>query len=160
MSDSSNVCVIYCRVSSDRQAAEDKGSLDDQEKRCREKAAELGLRVLRIQRDAESAWLLEKRSQFQTVLQDARAGKFSVLVVDRMNRLTRSEDLGDYMAVRVALRQAGVEVVFAQRDYGEGPASHLMQMLDAYVSAGEQANRRAQSMSGKTTASLPKRQSR
>ena len=145
------VCILYCRVSSDKQAREAKGSLDDQEKRCRTKAAELGLTVLRVQRDSESAWILEKRSQFQTVLRDARAGKFAYLVVDRMNRLTRSEDLGDYMAVRVALRQAGVEVVFAEKDYGSGAASQLMQYLDAYVSAGEQANRRKQSMSGKRT---------
>ena len=151
MSENGQVCVVYCRVSSDRQAAEDKGSLDDQEARCRTKAEASGLRILRVQRDSESAWVLDKRSQFQTVLRDARAGKFDVLLVDRMNRLTRSEDLGDYMAVRVALRQAGVEVIFAEKDYGSGAASQLMQYLDAYVSAGEQANRRAQSMSGKRT---------
>jgi DNA invertase Pin-like site-specific DNA recombinase len=151
VNEKSNVCVVYCRVSSDRQAAEDKGSLDDQEARCRAKAQALGLTILRVQRDAESAWVLDKRSQFQAVLKDARAGKFDVLVVDRMNRFVRGEDMADYMAVAVALREAGVEVVFAEKDYGSGAASQLMQYLDAYVSAGEQANRRKQIMGGKRT---------
>ena len=151
MNEKSNVCVVYCRVSSDRQAAEDKGSLDDQEARCRAKAQALGLTILRVQRDAESAWVLDKRSQFQAVLKDARAGKFDVLVVDRMNRFVRGEDMADYMALAVALREAGVKVVFAEKDYGSGAASQLMQYLDAYVSAGEQANRRKQIMGGKRT---------
>jgi DNA invertase Pin-like site-specific DNA recombinase len=90
-------CVVYCRVSSDRQAAEEKGSLDAQERAGLAKAQAEGLRVLYVVKDAESASVLDKRSQFQVVLNDAKAGKFGVLVVDRMNRCTRSEDLGEYM---------------------------------------------------------------
>lgn len=149
-------CVIYCRVSSERQAKEDKGSLHAQERNGLTKAAELGLRVLYIEKDAESAWILDKRSKFQRVLADAQAGKFNVLIVDRMNRLTRAEDLGEYMQVMTLLSKAGVEVVFSTRDYDRDEVTgkvtalgHVTQFLDAYVSSQEQAHRRNQSVGGK-----------
>jgi DNA invertase Pin-like site-specific DNA recombinase len=144
-------CVPYCRVSSDRQAAEEKGSLDQQERDGLAKAKAAGLAVLYVVKDAESAWVLDKRSKFQAVLADAKAGKFSVLIVDRMNRFTRSEDLGEYMSVMAALREAGVRVLFSSREYEESPTGQLLQTVDAYVSGQEQANRRKQALVGKRT---------
>jgi len=134
--DTSKVCIVYCRVSSEKQAKEDKGSLDDQAANGLRKASELKLQVLRVQKD------------------DARAGKFGVLIVDRMNRFSRTEDMGEYMQVMTALRDAGIKLVFAQKDYGEGPTGQLMQFLDAWQSAGEQANRRKQAQVGKRTSVL------
>ncbi len=148
-STAADTCEVYCRVSSDRQAGEDKGSLDAQEANGLRKAAALGLRVLYIVKDAESAAILDKRSKFQAVLNDAKAGKFSVMIADRMDRFSRSEDLSEFMAVMVELRKAGVSVVFADKDYGDGRTAQLMQFLDAYVSAGEQDARRKQSLQGK-----------
>ncbi len=142
-------CVVYCRVSTDRQAKEDKGSLDAQEANGLAKAAELGLRVLYTVKDAESAWILDKRSKFQQVLHDARAGQFRWLIVDRMNRFTRSEDLSEYMAVMTELRAAGVTPIFTDREYEQSPTGQLMMTMDAWVSAMEQANRRKQSLTGK-----------
>ncbi len=146
---SDTTCVIYCRVSSERQAKEDKGSLDAQEANGLGKARELGLRVLYTVKDAESAWILDKRSRFQAVLNDAKAGKFSVMIVDRMNRLTRSEDLAEYMAVMTTLREAGVTLVFADKTYEDSRTGQLQAFIDAYVSAGEQDARRKQSLQGK-----------
>jgi Resolvase, N terminal domain/Recombinase/Recombinase zinc beta ribbon domain len=143
------ICVVYCRVSSDRQAAEGKGSLDAQERNGLARAKALGLRVLYVVKDAESAWILDKRSKFHEVLNDAKAGKFSVMIVDRMNRFTRSEDLGEYMQVMTELRAAGVRLVFADKHYEESKTGQLQQFLDAYVSAGEQEARRNQSLVGK-----------
>ncbi|HEY7343452.1 MAG TPA: recombinase family protein [Ktedonobacterales bacterium] len=146
---SDNVCVVYCRVSSDKQAREEKGSLDAQERNGLAKAQELRLQVLYVVKDAESAWILDKRTKFQNVLEDARAGKFSVLIVDRMNRFTRSEDMGEYMQVMTELRRAGISLKFADREYEDTKTGQLMQFLDAYVSAGEQEARRKQSLQGK-----------
>lgn len=144
-----DVCVVYCRVSSEKQAREDKGSLDDQERNGLAKAHALGLHVLYTVKDPESAWVLDKRTKFQKVLDDARAGKFEVLVVDRMNRFTRSEDLGEYMEVMTALKLAGVRPVFADKEYEDSPTGQLLMTMDAYVSAMEQGNRRKQSLVGK-----------
>jgi DNA invertase Pin-like site-specific DNA recombinase len=144
-----NTCVVYCRVSSDRQATEEKGSLQAQRERGLSKAAELGLHVLYVTEDSESAWILDKRSKFQRVLDDARAGLFSVLIADRMNRFSRSEDLGEYMQVMTMLRQAGVRTMFVDKQYDDSKTGQLQQFLDAYVSAGEQEARRKQVVQGK-----------
>jgi DNA invertase Pin-like site-specific DNA recombinase len=156
--DVSKLAVVYCRVSSDKQATEDKGSLDDQEASCRAKAQELGLQVLYTVKDAESAWILEKRSKFQAILDDARAGKFGVLIVDRMNRFTRGDDTSDFTDVMTDLRRAGVTPIFAQRDYDRDPRTGkltrvgaFMQFADAYASSQEQANRISQALVGKRT---------
>ena len=53
--ENADVCVIYCRVSSKQQAADDKSSLDDQERNGLKKADELHLRVLYVVKDAETA---------------------------------------------------------------------------------------------------------
>lgn len=122
---------------------------DAQERNGLAKAQELGLRVLYVIKDAESAAILDKRSRFQAVLADAKAGKFSVMIADRMNRFTRSEDLGEYMEVATQLRAAGVRVVFVDKDYGDGRAGELMRFLDAWQSAGDQDTRRKQRLVGK-----------
>ena len=107
------------------------------------------MQVLYVVKDAESAWVLDKRSKFQEVLNDAKAGKFRVMIVDKMDRFTRSEDLSEYMAVMTELAQAGVEPIYVQRDYERTATGRLQQFLDAYVSAQEQANRRQRIVNGK-----------
>lgn len=142
-------CVVYCRVSSDRQAEEDKTSLDDQERRGRAKAAELGLSVLYVARHAESAWVLDKRSKFQVILVDARAGKFSVLIVDRMNRFSRSEDLSEPILVLRQLRELGIRVEFCDRQYAPDVLGQMMQLFELGMSARDQEQRRKASYAGK-----------
>lgn len=66
--------VIYCRVSSTAQATADKASLDAQEQRLLSRAQELGVSIVYTRKDAESAAILDKRSGFQKVLADAKAG--------------------------------------------------------------------------------------
>jgi DNA invertase Pin-like site-specific DNA recombinase len=149
--EAAKVCVVYCRVSSAKQATEDKGSLDAQEASGLRKAAELGLRVLYVAKDAESAWILDKRTKFRQILDDAKAGKFSVMIVDRMNRFTRAEDLSEYMQVMTELKLAGVEAVFVQRDYERSPLGQVQQVLDAYASAVSQGERRGQALLGMRT---------
>ncbi len=144
-----DVCVVYCRVSSTEQAAVDRASLDAQERRLLPLAKELGLPILYVKKHAESASILDKRSEFQQVLADAKAQKFQVLLVDRMNRFSRSEDLSEYMQVMTRLKEAGVRVVFAEKQYDNTPTGQLQAFVDAYASAVEQANRRKQSRDGK-----------
>jgi DNA invertase Pin-like site-specific DNA recombinase len=117
--------------------------------RRRAKAREQGKRILYVARHAESASILEKRSGFQQVLADARAGKFGCLIVDRMNRFSRSEDLSEPLQVLRDLKLLGVQVIFATRNYDDGPMGQMQQTLDAYASATEQENRRKASLDGK-----------
>jgi DNA invertase Pin-like site-specific DNA recombinase len=144
-----DLAVIYCRVSSDRQAADDKTSLDDQERRGRETATRLGVHVLYVARHAESAWMLDKRSQFQGILVDARAGKFSVLIVDRMDRFSRSEDLSDPLLVLRELKDLGIRVEFSDRQYSQDVVGQMMMLFEMGMSAREQQERRKASRNGK-----------
>jgi DNA invertase Pin-like site-specific DNA recombinase len=144
-----DVCVVYCRVSSDRQAQEGKTSLDDQERRGCEMAARLKLSILYVARHAESAWVLDKRSQFQDILADARAGKFGVLIVDRMNRFSRSEDLSEPMLVLHQLRDLGIRVEFCDRQYTQDVVGQMMMLFELGMSARDQEQRRKASRAGK-----------
>jgi hypothetical protein len=105
--------------------------------------------VLYVARHAESAWLLDKRSQFQSILADAQAGKFGVLIVDRMNRFSRSEDLSDPILVMRHLRDAGVRVSFSDKEYGDGMLGQMQQFLELFASGTEQKSRREASYWGR-----------
>ncbi len=142
------MCVVYCRVSSDKQAAPEKTSLDDQEQRGLTKARELGLQVLYVARHAESAWLLDKRSQFQGILADARASTFGVLIVDRMNRFSRSEDITEAFLVLKQLEDTGVQVEFCDRQYSRDVMGRMMQVFELGMSARDQEERRKASYGG------------
>jgi len=146
---SNNYAVIYCRVSSEAQATADKVSLDEQEARGKATAKRYALDILYIVKDAESAWIMDKRSKFQAVLTDARARKFGWLIVDRPNRFTRSEDVTDAMIVKRQLQDAGVKVVFSTHDFGDGPLGQLMELVAFWKSGVDQAERREQVREGK-----------
>lgn len=145
----SGIAVIYCRVSSEGQAKENKTSLDDQEQRGRATAAQLGVRILYVARHAESAWVLDKRSQFQGILADARVGKFGVLIVDRMNRFSRSEDLSDPILVLRTLQDSGVQVKFSDKQYTDDISGQLTRLIDLYLAGKDQQDRRKATYDGK-----------
>ncbi len=142
--------VVYCRVSSERQATEDKVSLDEQEERGMAKVQQLGLHILYIVKDPESAWITEKRSKFQSVIMaDARARKFGYLIVDRPDRFTRDEDLSEPIIIKHQLKDAGVKLVFSDRQYSDDRVGQLMEVFDFWQSGGEQESRRKASLDGK-----------
>lgn len=144
---SSNVCVVYCRVSSDKQATADKVSLDEQERRGR---ATAGVRpILYVAKHAESAWVLDHRSKFQAILADARAGKFGVLIVDRADRFSRSEDLTDPALVLRELQDLGVQVEWSDQQYAEGMVGQLQLLAQLFASGMAQKARRKASIEGK-----------
>jgi len=86
-------CVIYTRVSSEKQAAGDKVSLPKQERLCREYAGRMGWELAGCYSDpgiSGTKW--EERPGFQALLADAAAGKFSVLVVYDQDRAARANE--------------------------------------------------------------------
>lgn len=82
---------IYCRVSSARQAKEERHSLSDQERVCRRVAKDNDLKVLFVEDTVVSA---RKRSAprpgLLKILEMARAGELDAIVVWRANRLARN----------------------------------------------------------------------
>ncbi|SEB81324.1 recombinase family protein [Microbacterium hydrocarbonoxydans] len=81
---------IYTRISQDREGTE-VGVLN-QEVTCREIAESLGAEAITVYRDNDrgaSSRSKKSRPDFQRMLEDAHAGKFSVIVAYSMSRLTR-----------------------------------------------------------------------
>ena len=103
--------VVYARVSQDRSG--EAVNVGEQAKRCRARCADRGWTVAATFEDNNlSAWKRGgKRPAFDALMADVLAGRVDVLVVDRLDRLTR--DPGDDWAVQAALADAGavLEVV-------------------------------------------------
>lgn len=81
-----NRAAIYTRVSSLKQADEDKVSFAEQELRCRQHCDGKGYAIVVVYSDIGSR-ATKKRPQFQQMLKDAQAGKFDVIVAWKTDRL-------------------------------------------------------------------------
>lgn len=82
------VAASYARYSSDQQREE---SIADQERKCQEKAEELGVRILPefAYRDEAVSGTKLKRQGLDAMLRDAEAGEFQVLFFHSLSRLSR-----------------------------------------------------------------------
>ena len=97
---------IYCRVSTDKQF--DKGgSLETQEERCRAYCERNEYDVIGFYKDVESGGTL-KREEFQRIFADAESGKFEVLVVTKIDRLSRS--MKDYYSKIINFEKFNVRI--------------------------------------------------
>jgi site-specific DNA recombinase len=86
---------IYCRVSSPKQAKEERHSLSDQEVVCRSVAEKHDLKVLFVEDMVVSASKLSaSRPGLAKILAMAEAGELDALVVWRANRLARNVKVG------------------------------------------------------------------
>jgi site-specific DNA recombinase len=80
---------IYCRVSTARQAAEDKVSMEDQEERCRAVAEMKGWQVTALFDEGDASAGTAQRAEFQKMVTAARAGEFDVIIAREISRLSR-----------------------------------------------------------------------
>lgn len=121
--------VIYARVSSERQAGEDKVSIQEQVATCEKLCHECGYTVVSSYVDdkryrvsgkmVEPSGTRKDRPQFQAMLKAAANGEFDVIVEWKEDRLARG--IGSAGALNDVLDKAGVEVVngtFDKRMFG------------------------------------------
>ena len=80
---------IYCRVSTIMQGAADYSSLDAQEDQLKAFCKGKGWEVAEIYKDTKSGATLD-RDELNKMLVDAESGKFNVIVVTKIDRLSRS----------------------------------------------------------------------
>lgn len=95
---------------------------------------------------------LEKREAFTRLLADAAAGKFDVVVVVDLDRLTRSEDLTERGQVLGAFQRAGVKLAIAATGQVLDLATSggdLFASLQAFFAAEENRKRRERSIRGR-----------
>lgn len=98
---------------------------------------------------------LENRTGLRAMLAAAAAGRFDVLVVVDIDRLTRSEDLIERAAILGALQRAGVKIASAAKGQVldlSTSSGDLMVTLDAFFAAEWSRKHRERIVQGKLTA--------
>ena len=79
---------IYCRYSTDKQR---EASIEDQARNCRRIAEREGWQIAKTYQDQAVSGSRTDRAGYQAMLADAKAGKFDVLLVDDISRLSRDQ---------------------------------------------------------------------
>jgi len=98
----------YCRVSTKEQATEDHYSLNNQEQRCRDYIKMKQWRSATMRKDVASG-KSDNRPGFQDLLATIRDGKVDVVVVYRLDRLSRNvRDIYDFLDM---IKASGVAFV-------------------------------------------------
>ncbi len=101
--------LIYCRVSSDRQAEEGHG-LDGQEQRCQKYAQGKGYSVVKVFRDKAVSGGVSSRPAMNCLLQylEKHPNSKFIVLIDDLSRLAR--DLEVHIQLRAQLSAQGVEL--------------------------------------------------
>lgn len=133
---------VYARISQDRSGEAE--NVGEQRERCLARCAERGWQVVAIHEDNNrSAWRKGgKRPAFTDLMADVMGGTVDVVVVDRLDRLTR--DPGDDWAVQTALGEAGamLEVVSGAGSLDPSKVDdRLLQGINALVGWRESAEK-------------------
>ena len=80
---------IYARYSSDNQSD---ASIEDQVRQCRRRIEQEGWSLSEVYSDASISGATTLRPGYQKLLEDARAGRFDVLVAEALDRLSRDQE--------------------------------------------------------------------
>lgn len=136
--------VIYCRVSSERQAKEGDGARS-QEQRCRAYAQSLNYRVLCAFSDDGVSGATIDRPGLLTLLQFVQArrdanGRETIVVVDDISRLAR--DVPAHIQIRASIRAAGGRLESPSFTFGDSAADELVEtIMAATAQFGRKGNR-------------------
>jgi DNA invertase Pin-like site-specific DNA recombinase len=96
---------LYARYSSDNQRD---ASIEDQLRQCRERAAREGWTVVESYSDRAISGASLIRSGIQSLLADAQAGRFDIVLSEALDRISRDQE--DVAGVFKRLRFAGVTI--------------------------------------------------
>lgn len=107
---------IYSRYSSDRQS---EASVEDQERLCRERAAQQGWSVTACFADRAVSGASMLRPGLQSLIDGAMSGRFDIILTEALDRLSR--DQADVAAIYKRLSFAGVTIL----TLSEGEISEL-----------------------------------
>lgn len=119
-------CVIYVRVSTEKQA-EEGTSLDTQVEKCRAYADSEGLRVIKTFREEGESAKVWNRPEFLKTLDYIKKHKIRYLIVYKIDRLSRNTE--DQAIIMQSLRDSGAELRSATENIDSTPAGKLMRNL-------------------------------
>ena len=134
---------IWCRVSSGEQHTE------NQLPELQAWAARRDLSVVHVYQVTESAYRGAHQKALTEVYRDARGGKFQVLLVWALDRLSR-EGIGPMLEIINRLGQHKVRVISLQESWTEveGPLQELLLSIVAWVAKMESERRSERTLAG------------
>lgn len=141
-----NGCVIYCRVSSERQVREGSG-LSSQEKRCRDFADAKGYSVLAVFKDEGVSGALLERAGVQQMLaflesrRRAKQGN-TIVIVDDISRLARKVET--HFALRAAVERRGGRLESPSFNFDDTALGEFMETIFASIAQYGRAGNREQ----------------
>jgi DNA invertase Pin-like site-specific DNA recombinase len=134
--------VIYLRVSTKEQAAKDATgegySIPAQREACIRYVAERGWNLADEFTDAGESARTADRPMLKAMLRRVAEGGVGVVVVHKIDRLARSME--DHVAIRAALRHAGVQLVSVTENIEETASGRLVEGIHALMAEFYSAN--------------------
>lgn len=105
--------IAYCRVSTEEQG-DSRAGLEAQEETIRAEIAHRGWELIEVRTDVASGKSLRKRDELGRTLRDLAAGHADVLVVAKLDRLSRS--VMDFAAIMETAKGEGWSIVVLDMD--------------------------------------------
>jgi len=134
--------VIYLRVSTKEQAAKDESgegySIPAQRAACLRQIAERGWNLVQEFTDAGESARTADRPMLKAMLRRVAEGGIAAVVVHKIDRLARSME--DHVAIRAALRHAGVQLVSVTENIEETASGRLVEGIHALMAEFYSAN--------------------
>lgn len=132
--------VIYCRVSSDRQAKEGDGARS-QEQRCRSYSQMMGYDQVKVFTDDGVSGALIDRPGIQELLKFLRTRpNETVVIIDDISRIAR--DVMAHFQLKAAIRAAGGRLESPSFQFGETASDELLEtIMAATAQYGRKGNR-------------------
>ncbi len=109
------MCALYVRVSSEQQR--EKYSLPSQRQILTDYAQRQGWEVKLYDEGVGSGETITDRPMMRMLLEDARQGVFQVCLVIELERLSRDQDLFDWLTIKQVFRQRNIKIATPNQAY-------------------------------------------
>ena len=116
--------MIYARYSSHNQREE---SIEGQLRECKRYARENGIQIVGEYIDRKLSGKTDNRSNFQKMIRDAEKGRFSVVIVYKLDRFARNRY--DSAIYKAKLKRCGVRLVSAMEQLTDSPESIILEAV-------------------------------
>lgn len=120
----SGTSAVYARYSSHSQ---NDCSIEQQVRECEKFADQQGLRIVEVYADRAISGTTDKRPEFQRMLAESRSGKWSTLIVWKLDRFARNRY--DSATYKYLLKKNGVRILYVKESIPDGPSGILMESL-------------------------------
>ena len=136
-------CAIYCRVSTNEQSVENQ--LPVLEQLCHHR----GWQIIKIEQEEGSAWHSGHQPKLAALRQEARLGRFDILLIWALDRLSREGSAAILNLVNT-FKAYGVKVISYQESWTEAPGEigEILYAITGWVARMESQRRSERTKAG------------